>query len=211
MIELDVARLCAEDFELKYGVKVMEPEEARRYLAVLESSLSLIPGVGALLNSAKSLAGDRMKNVSLTLPTPFSTLILLSERAVSEGSLYMATLAHELVHVAQIKSVGAIQVGVDYADQEWRAVREGEAGGVGLWVRYVVTGFLPEATEAGVSSSDLYHLDDAHKKFGRSIVQSALLTSYTSAVPPHSVAIDVLEWLQKHAPDTIYVPQYRNP
>lgn len=209
MIGLHVARHCAEDFELKYGVKVMEPEEARRYLAVLENSLSLIPGVGALLNSAKSLAGDRMKNVSLTLPTPFHTLILLSERAVSEASLYIATLAHELVHVAQIKSVGAIQVGIDYADAEWRAVREGEAGGVGLWTRYVVSGVLPAASEAGVSSSDLYHLDDAHKKFGRSIVDSALLTAHTSAIPPHSVAIDVLDWLRMHAPDTIYVPQYR--
>lgn len=211
MIGLDVARQCAEDFEASHKVQILEPEEARKYLSILEASLSLIPGVPGVVNSIKSLAGDRMRNVSLTIPTPGPTLILLSEYAVSQGDIYLSTLAHELVHKVQIKVNGALQAGIDYVDPDWRSLREAEAGGVGLWIRYVVTNVLPAPTEAGVTSSDLYHLDEDHKKFGRVIVNSALSTSMTGAIPPHSIAIEMLAWLRKHAPDVIKVPSYLNP
>ena len=210
MIGLDVGRFCAEEFEATHDVKVLEPEEARKYLSILEASLSLIPGVVGPLTSAKSLVGDRMKNVSLTIPFPGKTLILLSEYAVSSGDLYISTLAHELVHKVQIDKNGPFQAGVDYTDPDWRSLREADAGGVGLWVRYLVTGVLPSATEAGVTSSDLYHLDEDHKKFGRAIVNSALSASTTGATPPHSIAIEMLKWLRTHAPDTIVPTAYRN-
>jgi hypothetical protein len=92
---------------------------------------------------------------------------------------------------------------------QYKALTEAEAGGVGLWARYLVTGVRPSPDDAGVVSSDLYHLDAPNRAFARAVVESSLLPLELGAVPPHSVARAVLAWLREHAPEAIVAEEHR--
>lgn len=208
MITLDTARACVAALALGRNTTIVEPDDARPYLSALEAGLSLIPGAAPLLAQARALAGDLPERVSVTIPLPGRTIILLSPAAVRDGASYLSTAAHELVHRAQAASLGVVQVTADYLNGELRALREGEAGGVGLWARHVVTGERPSPDEAGVVASDLYHLGGDDRAFGRAVVESSLAAIDTGAVPPHSVARAALAWLRANAPEAILAEAY---
>ena len=210
MITLDAARACARDLAAPRGALIVDPDDARPWLATLEAAVSLIPGAGPVLTMARGLLSGAADSVAgLALPTPWGTLVILSPRALVGGPTYLSVAVPELVHDAQARAVGAGQVAVDYLHPELRALREAEAGGVGLWARYLVTGVRPSPDDAGVVSSDLYHLDAPNRAFARAVVESSLLPLELGAVPPHSVARAVLAWLREHAPEAIVAEEYR--
>jgi hypothetical protein len=209
MITLDTARACARDLAAARGALIVDPDDARSRRATLEGAVSLIPGAGPVLATVRGLLAGAAESVAgLAVPSPWGTAILLSPRAVVDGPAYLSTVVHELVHDAQADAVGAGQVAVDYLNAELRALREAEAGGVGLFARYLVTGERPSPDEAGVVASDLYHLGGDDRAFGRAVVESSLVTIDTGAVPPHSVARAALEWLRTHAPEAILAETY---
>lgn len=212
MITLDTARACASALALSRAAKVLDPDDARPWLLALESAVALVPGAGPVLTMARGLLSGAADAVAgLALPTPWGTLVLLSPRAMADGPTYLAVVAHELVHAAQAATVGAGQVAVDYLSPELRALREAEAGGVGLWVRYLVTGVRPSPDDAGAVSSPLYHLGEHDRAFARAVVEGVLSAIEFGAVPPRSVARAVLAWLRVHAPTAILAPEYAAP
>lgn len=209
MISLDTARACASDLCRARGALIVDPADAAPWLRTLEAAVSLIPGAGPVLTTVRGLIAGAAESVAgLTVPSPWGSAILLTERAMVDGPTLFSVALHELVHDAQAKAVGAGQAAVDYLDAELRALREGEAGGVGLWVRHLVTGARPSPDDAGVVRSSLYHLDAHRRAFGRAVVESSLATIDTGAVPPHSVARAALEWLREHEPEAIAAEAY---
>jgi hypothetical protein len=209
MITLDTARACARDLAAARGALIVDPDDARSRRATLEGAVSLIPGAGPVLATVRGLLAGAAESVAgLAVPSPWGTAILLSPRAVVDGPAYLSTVVHELVHDAQADAVGAGQVAVDYLNAELRALREAEAGGVGLFARYLVTGERPSPDEAGVVASDLYHLGGDDRAFGRAVVESSLAAIDTGAVPPHSVARALLAWSWSHAPEAIAAEAY---
>jgi len=209
VISLDTARACARDLAVARGALLVDPDDARPWLAALESALALIPGAGPVLATVRGIVEGAAESVAgLAVPSPWGTAILLSPRAVVDGPAYLSTVAHELVHDAQARDVGAGQVAVDYINAELRAFREAEAGGVGLFARHLVTGEKPSPDDAGIVRSAIYHLDATHCAFARAAVASSLLSLDTGAVPPHSVARAVLAWLREHAPEAILAEDY---
>jgi len=209
MITLDTARACARDLAAARGALIVDPDDARPWLATLEGAVSLIPGAGPVLATVRGLLAGAAESVAgLAVPSPWGTAILLSPRAVVDGPAYLSTVVHEMVHDAQAKDVGAGQVAVDYLNAELRALREAEAGGVGLFARYLVTGVRPSPDDAGVVRSSIYHLDAGDRAFARAVVASSLLPLDAGAVPAHSVARAVLAWLREHAPEAILAEAY---
>lgn len=220
MITLDTARKCGDLLSRVHACTVVEPDERDSWLARARAAVSLIPGAAAVLDQVLPLvdaaAGDVARRVSVTIPLPLPipagrSLIILSPAAVADGVSYLSTLAHELVHDRQSDQTTALQAAVDYANPELRALREAEAGGVGLWVRYLLTGERPAPEDAGVVRSGLYHLGGDDRAFGREVVSSLLASIDTGAIPPHSIAREVLSWLQTHAPADIAVEALRAP
>lgn len=212
MIDLDTAKACASDLSTARGARVLDPDDARPWIVALESAVALIPGAAPVLTMARGLAEGAADAVAgLALPTPWGTLVLLSPRAMVDGVTYLSVVAHELVHDAQADTVGAGQVAVDYVSAELRALREAEAGGVGLFVRYLLTGVRPSPDEAGAVASPLYHLGAPDRAFARAVVEGVLSTIDSGAVPPHSVARAVLAWLRVHAPAAILAREYAAP
>lgn len=209
MLNLDTARASASALALSRSARVLDPDDARPWLLALESAVALVPGASPVLMLTRGLVEGAADAVAgLALPTPWGTLVLLSPRALVDGATYLSVVAHELVHAAQAATVGAGQVAVDYLSPELRALREAEAGGVGLWVRYLLTGVRPSPDDAGAVSSPLYHLGHDDRAFARAVVEGVLSTIDTGAVPPHSVARAVLAWLLEHAPGDILAPEY---
>lgn len=209
MITLDTARACAHDLCRERNTSLIGPADTAPWLRALESAVALIPGAGPVLTTVRGIIEGAADSVAgLTLPTPLGTVILLTERALVDGPTALSVVAHELVHARQIGALGGVQVAVDYANGELRALREGEAVGVGLWVRYLLTGVRPSPDDAGAVSSPLYHLAEHDRAFARAVAESSLAAIDTGAVPPHSVARAVLAWLREHAPDAIVAEAY---
>ena len=209
MISLDTARACAASLALARGAKILDPDEARPYLETLATAVSLVPGAAPIVAAVRGLLSGAADAVAgLALPTPWGTLVLLSPRALVDGPTLLSVVAHELVHDAQARAVGAGQVAVDYINAELRAFREAEAGGVGLFARHLVTGVRPSPDDAGAVSSPLYHLGEQDRAFARAVVEGVLSAIDTGAVPPHSVARELLAWLREHAPEAIVAEAY---
>lgn len=207
MLTLDTARRCAAD--LSRSTTLLYPDDLDAKLAEAsklagaEAALVL-----ALVRPLLSLATSRVAGVTTWVPG-VGVIIVLTARALVDGPTLLSVVAHELVHARQIDVLGPVQAGVDYAGSgELRALREGEAGGVGLWVRLLLTGARPSPDDAGVSRSDLYHLDGDDRAFGRAVVESSLAAIDTGAVPPHSVARAALAWLRANAPKAILAEAY---
>jgi hypothetical protein len=208
MITFDTARALAAHLAASRRALIVDPDDARPWLATLEGALSLIPGAAPVLTTVRGLVSGAAESVAgLAVPSPWGTAILLTPRALVDPAAYVATVTHELVHASQVVALGAGQATVDYLSPELRALREAEAGGVGLWVRYLVTGVRPSPDDAGAVSSPLYHLGASERAFGRAVVEGVLSAIDTGAVPPHSVARAVLAWLREHAPAAIVAPE----
>lgn len=209
-LSMDTARACARDLAVSRGAIIVDPADAAPWLRTLEAAVALIPGAGPVLTTVRGLVSGAAESVAgLAIPSPWGTAILLTERAVGDGPTLLSVVAHELVHDAQARAVGPGQAAVDYLHPELRALREGEAGGVGLWVRYLVTGVRPKAEDAGAGVvATLYHLDADSRRLGGEIVRVALASIDTGAVPPHSVARAALAWLRECAPEAILAEAY---
>lgn len=212
MIDLVTARACVKALAEASGARVIEPGDARVSfgLTVAEGIAGLVPGGASVLADLRQLIAQANESVSVTFPAPGGTLIVLSKAAVVDGPSYLGTGLHELVHVKQIAKVGGPQSGIDYLGSgELRAEREAEASGVGLWVRYVLTGTKPDPEDAAILRSSLYHLDPPDKDFARACVRSVLGVVASGAQPPFSVAQGCLGWLKQNAPEAILVSDYR--
>ena len=210
VISLAESRSIALALAPEFAARVVEPESARPLLAGVEAAVSLIPGAGPIVSQVRALLDPLASAVAgLAVPSPWGTLVVLSHAAVVDGSTYLSTIAHEFCHAAGVQTLGAGQVAVDYLHPEMRAAREATPGGVGLWVRYLVTGVRPSPDDAGVVRSDLYHLGAEHRAFGRELVASCLATIDSGAVPPSRVARRVLEVLRSRYPDAVVAPEYK--
>jgi hypothetical protein len=211
MLTFDTARALAAALAASHRAIIVDPDDARPWLATLEAALALIPGAGPVLATVRGLVEGASESVAgLALPTPWGTAVLLTPRAMVDPAAYLATVTHELVHASQVVHLGAGQTAADYINPELRALREAEAGGVGLWARYLVTGARPSPEDAGVVRSGLYHLGADDKAFGRAVVASLLAPIDTGAIPPHGVARELLAWLHEHAPGAVVVEAYAN-
>lgn len=158
-----------------------------------------VPGASPILDGLRA-RGDQ---VSVTAPTPFGTVILLSRSAAGDPDVYAETIAHEAHHAQQVFAYSSWQMAVDYLGSgELRAAREAQAYVVGLWVRYLCTGVIP-SIESAMSSlgSGLYHLDAGELELARGIVASGIQTMHEGLCPPYTVAIEAKVWIQKHAPE----------
>lgn len=170
-------------------------------LTVLDTVSTLLPVAAPLTGALRS----RAEGVSVTLPTPLGTIVVLSRSASEDAAAYAETVAHECTHAHQIRVTGGAQLAIDYLGSgELRATREGGAYVVGLWVRYLLTGVLPTAEDALASlGSGLYHLDAGELALARGIVESGLATIARGICPPYEVAVESWLWLRQHAPDVI--------
>jgi len=156
--------------------------------------------VGALPDALRPLASGALSSlealsqrVTVTIATPLDPVIVMSPAAVSDPVAEAATLAHEWCHVAQIAHAGRTQVVVDYLGSgELRAQREADACAAGLWMRYVLTGELPETAP---TLGDLYHLDAGDAALARSILASHLATIRAGVCPPLDVCVRLSQWI----------------
>lgn len=182
---------------------IVEPDDAPARVA-----RAILSALGHGVPALASLVADlevRASRVSVTLPTPGGSLVILSPAAVADPVRYAVTVAHELVHADQRDAAGAVQVAADYlAAPELRARAEADAYSVGLWVAYLLTGVMPTVDAAVASlASDTYHLAPDEVELGRGVLLSHVETIAQGLAPPLRVAVEALAWLRANAPASI--------
>jgi len=173
--------------------------------ALLRALAAAVPGSAPVVDGVLSHAA----RVSVTVPTPLGTLVVLSTAALATPLTRARTVVHEAVHAWQIVQLGGPQTAVDYLGSgELRALREAHACVAAAWVEYLLTGHLPEEADAVVASlgSHLYHLDEGERALARGVAASSLATIRAGHCPPIEVCRVVLAWLRAEAPETI-VPE----
>lgn len=175
--------------------------------AVVPAAVSPVPALAPL---AEGLV-QRLARISITVPTPLGTLVLLSADAAATPLGHARTVTHEAVHACQILRIGGVQVAADYTSGELRAVREAHACVAASFVEYLLTGRLPGSPGAIVASlsSCLYLLDADDRALAEGIAASALETMARGGVPPIEACATALFWLQAHAPDAIAAEAHR--
>jgi hypothetical protein len=138
-------------------------------------------------------------------------LVVLAPAHVADPLVRCEVVCHEMQHAAYIAAEKDLDVIVDYLGSgELRGLREAEAYGVGLWVRYLLTGEAPTLDSARASlASDAYHLDDGDQATAVSTLESHLDTIRAGAVPPLRVCRAVLEILRAHHPEAIVPAEHR--
>ena len=211
MITLDQAKAFGAHLGAKNKATILAhnaPSVAGILLA-LDTVSHVLPGVFPITSAIRS----RAEGVSVTLPTPLGTLIVLSRSASEDAEVYAETVAHECVHAHQIQVTGGTQTAIDYLGSgELRATREAQAYMVGLWVRHLLTGVLPTAEDALASlGSGLYHLAAEELTLARGVVESGLETMRRGLCPPYLVALDAHDWLRTHAHSAIVPAPWRKP
>ena len=161
--------------------------------------LSALAHLSPALDEIASDLETHLERVSITIPTPTGSLILLSPSAVSNPALYAMTAAHECQHAAQREALGWGQVVIDYiGSPELRARAEADAYSVGLYVGYLLTGILPLASEAMTSlASVTYHLAPDDIELARGVVESHLESMAAGLPPPIAVAVEAHAWLSR--------------
>ena len=203
MLTLTQARALGAHLAGLHRTTIVEPGDAPA-VAARAMLAALGRGVPALADLVAALE-VRASHVSVTIPTPAGSLVILSPAAVADPMRYASTVAHEVTHAKQRDDAGFAQVAVDYvASPELRARAEADAYAVGLWVEYLLTGSFPTADDAVRSlSSDTYHLAAEEVELGRGVLESHLATMAQGLPPPLPVAVEALAWLRAHAPDAI--------
>lgn len=203
MLTMSLAHALVAHLAAKRGALVVTPDDAparvaRAMLAGLARGVPLLADLAAELEA-------RAERVSVTVPTPMGTLIVLSPAAVADPLRYAMTGAHEMQHDAQLDAGGAVRTSIDYlASPELRARAEADAYAVGLWVAYLLTGVLPTADAALASiAGETYHLDPAEVALARGVLESHLATMAHRRCPPLTIAADVLAWLRAEHPEAI--------
>jgi len=153
----------------------------------------LLPaGVRAVAAPVLDALDERAERTSVTLATPLDPVIVLSPAAVADPITEACTLAHEWCHVRQIAD-GRVASIVDYTEGELRARAEADATACALWLRYVLTGTLPDAAP---TLGDLYHLDAGDHDLARGVMRSHLATIRAGLVPPLDVCVRLARWLR---------------
>ena len=102
-----ILELCAAEVQ----ATVVYPDSAAP--AALDAALTVLASVPALGVLARALS-ERRDRVSVTVPTPLGTVIVLSAHAVSTPETTLAVGAHELAHAYQIQARGGWGTAVDY-------------------------------------------------------------------------------------------------
>jgi len=203
MLTLTQAHALGAHLAGLHRTTIVEPDDAPARVA-----RAILSALGHGVPALASLVADlevRASRVSVTLPTPGGSLVILSPAAVVDPLRYAVTVAHELVHAEQRDAAGAVQVAADYlAAPELRARAEADAYAVGLWVAYLLTGVLPTVDAAVRSlSSDTYHLAPDEVELGRGVLLSHVETIAQGLAPPLRVAVEALAWLRANAPEAI--------
>jgi len=154
---------------------------------------SLPDALRPLVSGALSSLDTLSQRVTVTIATPLDPVIVMSPAAVADPITEACTLCHEWEHVSQIAHSGRAQTVVDYLGSgELRAQREADAAAAGLWMRYVLTGALPDDAP---SLADLYRLDAGDAALARSIIASHLATIRAGVCPPLDVCVRLAQWL----------------
>ena len=203
MLTLTQAHALGAHLAGLHRTTIVEPDDAPARVA-----RAILSALGRGVPALASLVADlevRASRVSVALPTPGGSLVILSPAAVADPLRYAVTVAHELVHAEQRDAAGAVQVAADYlAAPELRARAEADAYAVGLWVAYLLTGVLPTVDAAVQAlSSDTYHLAPDEVELGRGVLLSHVETIAQGLAPPLRVAVEVLAWLRANAPEAI--------
>ena len=203
MLTLTQAHALGAHLAGLHRTTIVEPDDAPARVA-----RAILSALGHGVPALASLVADlevRASRVSVALPTPGGSLVVLSPAAVADPLRYAVTVAHELVHAEQRDAAGAVQVAADYlAAPELRARAEADAYAVGLWVAYLLTGVLPTVDAAVQAlSSDTYHLAPDEVELGRGVLLSHVETIAQGLAPPLRVAVEVLAWLRANAPEAI--------
>lgn len=152
-----------------------------------------LPGVARpLVGVALDPLGDLVARVSVTVPVPLmQPVVVLSDAAMRDPVSEAATLLHEAVHAAQIEAAGRAQAVADYTSGELRAQREADAAAAGRWLRYVLTGELPDPTRLG----DLYCLDAGDAALALVVQRAHVETIRAGLVPNVRACIAAARWL----------------
>lgn len=203
MLTMEQAHAFGAHLASLHRATIVTPDDAPA-IAARAILAGLARAVPALADLADQLI-VHANRVSVTLPMPAGSLVILSPAAVADPLRYAMTAAHELTHAKQRDDAGFVQVSVNYvAAPELRAAREADAYAVGLWVAFVLTGVLPAIDDAVTSlSSSTYHLAPDEVELGRGILRSHLATMAQGLPPPLPVAVEALAWLREHAPDAV--------
>lgn len=205
---MDLARALGDHLAGLHGASVFTPDDPSVIFAyaVRDFTAAIMPPAATPITDAIIARGD---GVSVTIPTPFGTMEVLS--ASADGAEYAEKAAHEAVHAYQIEDRGGLALARDYLlSPQNRARFEGHAYVVGKFVRFLVTGVLPTVEDAMASiDGGLYHLGADESHLARSIVESGIRSMRLGAVPPYHVAAEALLWLRKNAPDAILAEKYR--
>lgn len=163
---------------------------------------AIIAALAHLSPALDEIAADletHLERVSVTIPTPMGSLILLSPSAVADPTRYALTAAHECQHAAQREALGWGQTIIDYVGSpELRARAEADAYSVGLYVGFLLTGVLPLASEAMDSlAGSTYHLAPEEIELARGVVESHLESMAAGLPPPIAVAVEAHAWLSQ--------------
>ena len=209
MLTLDVSKALGAHLASLHGAHVVTPDDApaiaaRAMLSAIARAVPALAGLAAELEV-------RANRVSVTVPTPAGTVIILSPAAVADPLRYACTVAHEMQHAQQLSAGGAVRTSIDYvASPELRARAEADAYAVGLFVGYLLTGMLPTLDGALASlSSDTYHLAPEEVTLGAGVLASHVATMGAGLAPPLTVAVEVLAWLRAEHPELIAVEALR--
>ncbi len=160
------------------------------YRALIGALPAALRGVSSIVLGSLE---ERSATTTVTIATPLDPVIVLSPAAVADPVTEAATLAHEWCHVAQVAHAGRVQSVVDYLGSgELRAQRVADAAAAGVWMRYVLTGALPDDAP---SLADLYRLDAGDAALARSIIASHLATIRAGVCPPLDVCVRLAQWL----------------
>jgi hypothetical protein len=193
--------------EHKFEFTFVHPDNTLRETAVsfLKFLATLVPGSSVAVDALLK----HLDEWSSTLPLPFGTVCLLSKGAVADPLVEATTKCHEATHAFQIQMAGKVQSTVDYLGSgHMRASREAKACVGALWVKYLLTGEIPDAEHAiGSLKRDLYHLSGAELALAEGEARYALSTIRSNNVPPYAVVMETLLWMRANAPDKI-VPSW---
>ena len=191
----DQARAFADHLASLHRATIVAPTDpaAVGARAIIAALAHLSPALDQIASDLET----HLERVSICIPTPGGSLILLSPSAVADPVRYAMTAAHECQHAAQREALGFGQVIIDYvASPELRARAEADAYSVGLWVGYLLTGILPLASDAMASlASSTYHLAPEEIELARGVVESHLESMASGLPPPLTVAVEAHAWL----------------
>lgn len=204
-LTMEQARALGAALAARHGARILHPEDTipSALRAALVAAKQLAPAVEPIARAVLA----HLDRVSVTLPMPGETWIILSPAACADPVIYLSVVAHELQHAVQIERRGRVGVAVDYLlSSELRADQECEGYGVGLTMRWLMTGDLPSLDAPLASlSSGTYHLDAADLVLSEGLLRTYIDTMAGWLLPNLTIAVEAYRWLKEYAADTLAV------